>query len=79
MDRGRPDVCAAGALVCRGALMSELQIYIVLGVFAVVILAIAFNWLDMMLAVLIGSSILIAFGIFNDADLHEFATAFRGG
>jgi Na+/H+ antiporter NhaD/arsenite permease-like protein len=49
--------------------MSELQIYITLGVFAGVILLIAFNAVDMTLAVMLGSSILMALGILTQSDI----------
>lgn len=58
--------------------MSELQIYIVLGVFASVILAIAFNIVDMAVAALIGVCVLIALGILNEDDLLS-ATSISGG
>src|SRR5258706_3638812 len=49
--------------------MSELQIYITLGVFAGLILLIAVNALDMTLAALLGASILMALGILTQADI----------
>ena len=49
--------------------MSELQIYITLGVFAGVILLISVNALDMTLAALLGASILMALGILTQADI----------
>ncbi|MGT2458550.1 SLC13 family permease [Cupriavidus basilensis] len=58
--------------------MSELQIYIVLGVFGAVILAIAFNLMDMAVAALIGVCVLIALGILNEQDLLS-ATRTSGG
>ncbi|SAL82941.1 arsenical pump membrane protein [Caballeronia terrestris] len=58
--------------------MSELQIYIVLGVFGSVILAIAFNIVDMAVAALIGVCVLIALGILNEDDLL-IATSISGG
>jgi Na+/H+ antiporter NhaD/arsenite permease-like protein len=45
--------------------MTELQIYLTFGVFAGVILAIAFNVIDMTLATLLGVSTLIVAGIFT--------------
>ena len=45
--------------------MSELQVYIVLGVFATVILVIAFNVIDMAVAALVGVSVLIALRILD--------------
>jgi Na+/H+ antiporter NhaD/arsenite permease-like protein len=58
--------------------MSQLQIYIVLGVFAAVILTIAFNLIDMAVAALIGVCVLIALGILNEDDLLS-ATSTAGG
>ena len=58
--------------------MSELQIYIVLGVFGAVILTIAFNLMDMAVAALIGVCVLIALGILNEQDLLS-ATRTSGG
>jgi Na+/H+ antiporter NhaD/arsenite permease-like protein len=49
--------------------MSELQVYITIGVFATVILAIAVNAIDMTLAVMLGASILLALGILTQADV----------
>jgi Na+/H+ antiporter NhaD/arsenite permease-like protein len=49
--------------------MSDLQIYITLGVFAAVILAIAANAIDMTLAVMLGSSVLMALGILTQPDI----------
>src|SRR5882757_2946113 len=49
--------------------MSDMQIYITLGVFAGVILLIAVNALDMTLAALLGASILMALGILTQADI----------
>jgi Na+/H+ antiporter NhaD/arsenite permease-like protein len=54
--------------------MSELQIIIVLAVFLTVILVIAFNVIDMAVAALAGTCLLIALGILNGADI---ANAFR--
>lgn len=58
--------------------MSELQIYIVVGVFAAVILTIAFNLIDMAVAALIGVCVLIVLGILNEDDLLS-ATSTAGG
>jgi Na+/H+ antiporter NhaD/arsenite permease-like protein len=49
--------------------MSELQTYLVLGVFATVILVIAFDVIDMAVAALIGACILISLGILNVDDI----------
>ncbi|WP_416047980.1 SLC13 family permease [Cupriavidus basilensis] len=58
--------------------MSDLQIYIVLGVFGAVILVIALNLMDMAVAALIGVCVLIALGILNEQDLLS-ATRTSGG
>jgi Na+/H+ antiporter NhaD/arsenite permease-like protein len=49
--------------------VSDFQFYITLGVFAAVILVIAFDIVDMALANLLGVSCLVAFGILNEADI----------
>src|SRR5262249_4204363 len=49
--------------------MTEFQIYLTLGVFAGVILAIAFNVIDMTLATLLGVSMLIVTGVFTQDDV----------
>jgi Na+/H+ antiporter NhaD/arsenite permease-like protein len=49
--------------------MSQWQVYVTLIVFAGVILAIAFNWLDMTLAVMLGASVLMALGVLTQADI----------
>ena len=49
--------------------MSELQIYVTLGVFAGVILAIAVNVIDMTLAVMLGASLLMVLGILTQQDI----------
>ena len=49
--------------------MSDLQIYLTLGVFASTILLIAFNVVDMTLAVMLGASVLIALGILTQQDI----------
>jgi Na+/H+ antiporter NhaD/arsenite permease-like protein len=56
--------------------MTELQIALTFGVFAGMILAIAFNVIDMTLAVLLGVSTLIVAGIFTQEDVmrtHQMA------
>ncbi|KVP44331.1 SLC13 family permease [Burkholderia ubonensis] len=58
--------------------MSELQITIVLAVFSAVILAIAFNVVDMAVAALTGACALIALGILDTRDIAE-ATGSSGG
>ena len=49
--------------------MTDLQIYLTLGVFAAVILLIALDLIDMTVAALLGVSVLIAFGILDGNDL----------
>jgi Na+/H+ antiporter NhaD/arsenite permease-like protein len=49
--------------------MTDFQIYLTLGVFAAVILLIAFDLIDMMVAALIGVSVLIVFGVLDGNDL----------
>ncbi|HOW74823.1 MAG TPA: SLC13 family permease [Candidatus Competibacteraceae bacterium] len=49
--------------------MTNFQIYLTIGVFAAVILLIAFDLIDMTVAALLGVSILIAFGILDGSDL----------
>src|SRR5262245_22713412 len=49
--------------------MSEVQSYITLIVFGVVILVIAFDLIDMAVAALLGVSVLIGLGILREADL----------
>ena len=51
--------------------MTDLQVYITLGTFAAVILAIAFNLVDMTLAVLLGASVLLALGILTQQDIQN--------
>ncbi|HEY9199742.1 MAG TPA: SLC13 family permease [Gammaproteobacteria bacterium] len=51
--------------------MSELQIYLTLGIFAAVILAIAFDIVDMAVAALLGVCAMIALGILTGTDLME--------
>ena len=58
--------------------MSELQIYIVVGVFSAVILAIAFNVVDMAVAALMGMSALIALRILTEDDLLAAARIAAG-
>jgi len=49
--------------------VSDLHFYVTLGVFAAVILAIAFDVVDMTLAALLGVSILVVFGILTENDI----------
>ncbi len=49
--------------------MTDFQIYLTIGVFAAVILLIAFDLIDMAVAALLGVSVLIAFGILDGSDL----------
>lgn len=58
--------------------MTDLQIYITLGVFAAVILAIAFDVLDMAVATVLGATVLYALGILNSSDI-EAAVDTSGG
>ena len=58
--------------------MTDLQIYFTLGIFAAVILAIAFDVLDMAVATVLGATILYAFGILNSHDI-EAAVDTSGG
>ena len=58
--------------------MSELQTIIALSVFAAVILSIAFNVIDMTVAVLLGASILMALGILTQEDIFNSARSSEG-
>ncbi|MBP0595093.1 citrate transporter [Paraburkholderia sp. LEh10] len=58
--------------------MSELQVYIVVGVFSAVILAIAFNVIDMAVAALVGMCALIALSILGEQDLLAAARTSAG-
>lgn len=58
--------------------MSELQIYLTIGVFAAVILVIAFDLIDMAVAALLGACILLALGVLDPNDLLA-ATVTAGG
>lgn len=58
--------------------MSDLQIYITLGVFAVVVLAIAFNVVDMTIAVLLGASTLMILGILTQEDITKSLRTSQG-
>ena len=49
--------------------MTDFQIYLTIGVFAAVILLIAFDLIDMTVAALLGVSVLIVFGILDGGDL----------
>ena len=49
--------------------MTDFQIYLTIGVFVAVILLIAFDLIDMMVAALLGVSVLIVFGILDGSDL----------
>jgi len=49
--------------------MTDLQIYLTIGVFVAVILLIAFDLIDMTVAALLGVSVLIVFGILDGNDL----------
>ena len=76
MDAGRADVRPAHTL--KTYLMSDLHLYITLGVFAAVIIAIAFDLIDMTLAALLGVSVLLALEVINGPDLLA-ATNIAGG
>ncbi|SAK56670.1 arsenical pump membrane protein [Caballeronia hypogeia] len=58
--------------------MSDWQIYLVVGVFAVVILVIAFDLIDMAVAALVGASVLIALRILDEQDLIATARTSAG-
>lgn len=58
--------------------MSDLQIYITIAVFGAVIMAIAFDVIDMALAALLGVSVLIALGILNGRDVAAAMTTAGG-
>jgi Na+/H+ antiporter NhaD/arsenite permease-like protein len=49
--------------------MTDLQMYITIGAFGAVILAIAFDVIDMALAALLGVSVIIGFGILDEPDI----------
>jgi Na+/H+ antiporter NhaD/arsenite permease-like protein len=51
--------------------MSDLQVYLTIGIFAVVILAIAFDLMDMALSALLGVGAMIVTGILSDKDFLE--------
>ncbi|MCK7473292.1 MAG: hypothetical protein MZV49_06675 [Rhodopseudomonas palustris] len=50
--------------------MTDIQIYLTLGVFAAVILLIAFDVVDMAVAALLGVCVLIMFGILDSRRSH---------
>jgi len=58
--------------------MSQLQIYVTVSVFAAVILLIAFNVIDMAVAALTGTCLLIALGILGEEDLIAATRAAAG-
>jgi len=58
--------------------MSDLQIYLTLAVFAVVILVIAFDLIDMAVAALLGVGLLLVFGVLSNNDL-DAALRIAGG
>ncbi|MFC0402306.1 SLC13 family permease [Paraburkholderia rhizosphaerae] len=58
--------------------MSELQIYLVVGVFSAVIVVIAFNAVDMAVAALVGMCALIALNILDEQDLAAAARTAAG-
>src|SRR3984893_18184510 len=67
MDTGRADVCPTHALI--EPRMSDLQIYISIAVFGAVILAIAFDVIDMAVATLLGVSVLIGLDVLREDDI----------
>lgn len=75
MDQGRADVRPTSTLAY---LMGDLHLYITLGVFAAVILAIAFDLIDMTLAALLGVSVLLGLDILNGSDLLAAANISGG-
>lgn len=58
--------------------MTDLQIYLTIGVFAGVILAIAFDLIDMAVAALLGVCILLALGLLDSNDLMAAAVTAGG-
>ena len=58
--------------------MSDLQIYLTLGIFASVILVIAFDVIDMVIAALLGVSLMFVFGILGGKEILS-ATQTAGG
>ena len=58
--------------------MTNFQLYVTLGVFAAVILLIAFDLIDMAVAALLGVSVLIAFGILDNGDLMPIVNTAGG-
>jgi len=53
--------------------VTDFQIYLTLIVFSAVIIAIAFDWIDMVVAALLGVAVLLAFNIVNAEDLRRIA------
>jgi Na+/H+ antiporter NhaD/arsenite permease-like protein len=58
--------------------MTDFQIYLTIGVFAVVILLIAFDLIDMTVAALLGVCVLIVFGILDGGDLISIVQTASG-
>ena len=58
--------------------MSSFQIYLTLGVFAAVIVLIAFDLVDTVVAALLGVSVLIAFGVLDGSDLTPIVNTASG-
>lgn len=58
--------------------MTDLQIYLTIGVFAGVILAIAFDLMDMAVAALLGVCVLLALGLLDSNDLLAAAVTAGG-
>ncbi|HSD59894.1 MAG TPA: SLC13 family permease [Burkholderiales bacterium] len=58
--------------------MTDFQVYLTLGVFAAVILAIAFDLMDMVLAALLGVAVLIVAGVFASQDVINITRSAGG-
>jgi Na+/H+ antiporter NhaD/arsenite permease-like protein len=58
--------------------MTDFQIYLTLGIFAAVIIALAADLIDMAIAALLGSSLMMAFGILEGDDLMAAARTAGG-
>lgn len=58
--------------------MTDLQIYLAMSVFAAVILCIAFDVIDMLLAAMLGVVVLVVFGILDAADMAQVEHTTQG-
>ena len=58
--------------------MTDFQIYLTIGVFAAVILLIAFDLIDMVVAALLGVCVLIVFGVLDGSDLISIVQTASG-